>query len=191
MLKSLFVSETRIDILWLFLNNFKRSYHLREISRIIDKNVNAARIEVNNLTKIKLLNKQPFGNKILYSLNREHIYFFPLLDLLHKSRGLGGQLVRDQKKFPEADYLVLTSYFLFNNRQTKYDVDLLIIGKVDIDRIGYLVDNAEKTLDREILYTVLPPKEFEYRKIQKDSFVWNILKNKYVVLKGDESKILS
>ena len=64
MLKNLFVSEVRLKILeLLLLNPSEENLHVRAIVRKVDAEINAVRRELNNLTKIGLLDKRQSSNK--------------------------------------------------------------------------------------------------------------------------------
>ena len=53
--------------------------------------------------------------------------------------------------------------------------DMLVVGTVNRQLVKNLVARFEKRYGREILYTVMTPKEFYYRKGITDKFLYEIL----------------
>ena len=61
MLEHLFGSTTRVKLLRLFYNNQDRAYFVRELSRVIDIQLNAVRRELANLEELGLVKQVAFG----------------------------------------------------------------------------------------------------------------------------------
>ena len=84
-LKNLFTSETRIRILKLILTS-NRSYHLRELSRIIKISPIYASKELKNLEKINIVRRKRLANLTIYSLNEENKIIPELREIFKKCR---------------------------------------------------------------------------------------------------------
>lgn len=67
--KNIFGSNTRAKLFRLFLTNPDEGYYVRQITRLIDEQINSVRRELNNLEEIKLLTKRDKDNKLYYKLN--------------------------------------------------------------------------------------------------------------------------
>ena len=52
MIDSLFGSKTRVKLLNLFLNNLDQSFYVREITRLIDEQINSVRRELANMVSV-------------------------------------------------------------------------------------------------------------------------------------------
>ena len=52
---SLFGSKTRVKLLNLFFNNPNTNYYVREITRLIDEQVNSVRRELSNLQEVGIV----------------------------------------------------------------------------------------------------------------------------------------
>jgi predicted nucleotidyltransferase len=68
--------------------------------------------------------------------------------------------------------------------QVSSDIDLLIIGNPNEDKLLREIESAEKWLGREINYNIYPLKEFKARVERGDNFIINILKRPKIILKG-------
>ena len=78
MIDALFGSKTRVKLLKLFLNNPDNSYYVREITRLIDEQINSVRRELSNMLKIGIITSENVENKLYYKVNQMYPYFIPL-----------------------------------------------------------------------------------------------------------------
>lgn len=74
-----------------------------------------------------------------------------------------------------------------NNKADKFsDIDLMIIGQVDEDKLIRKISPLEQSLGREINYIIFSPRNFKARK--KDPFVHQVLKDKKIFLINKNAK---
>ena len=74
-IEKLFGSKTRAKLLQLFFENPERSFYVREITRVIEEQINSVRRELINLESIAIIKNETFDNKIYYSANSKHPYY--------------------------------------------------------------------------------------------------------------------
>jgi hypothetical protein len=184
MLEHLFGSKTRVKLMNLFLNNSDEAYFIRELTRLIDTQINAVRREIDNLIKVGLIieiedkadngQKRPGLKRKYYQVNQS----FPLLreiqSLMGKSHFLmDRRLDQDIIALGDVTYLSFMGSFL----SQKAPVDLIIIGDInDKDELRRLIGRAETTLGFDINYTCLTPTEYDYRQDIADRFLASVLK---------------
>ena len=72
--------------------------------------------------------------------------------------------------------------FAKNQQDTAGDIDVLVIGAPPDEALAPAMRKLERQLGREINYTVLTPKEFEFPRARKDSFLHNVWHNKLIPL---------
>jgi DNA-binding transcriptional ArsR family regulator len=188
MLKDLFVSEVRLKILKTMLVQPEKPYHVRALVRAVGTEINAVRRELSRLTGIGLLRKRQSGNRIYYSVNQASLYFPELLSLISKEEGLGADIIRNAKKLGDVDFVVLSRAFSRGRESTALDVDLFIVGSVNLPVLQSIIKFNEQKLGREINYTVMPSDEFVFRKRKNDSFISKILAQSRTMLVGDEEE---
>ena len=63
-LDKLFGSKTRAKLLGLFFDNPEKSYYVREITRVIEEQINSVRRELNNLSALGLVKTENYENKV-------------------------------------------------------------------------------------------------------------------------------
>lgn len=189
MLSDILVSEVRVNILKLFFASGALDfYHVREITRRVGTEINAVRRELLRLTKAGILKKEPRGNRVYYRV-RELSPFIPdLFALVNKDTGLGKNLIDDLDKLGIIKLIILSKLYLSGRIGSQNDIDLLIVGKPNQEKLGKIVKEEETRTKREINYSIFSEDEFEFRKKRKDPFLLNILLQPRIVIFGDENK---
>ncbi len=185
----LFISKVRIKSLKYFFFQPEKPIHLRGAVREFNEEINAVRRELNRLEEIKLLTTEKKGNRKYYSLNKKHPFFDDLLSIMHKTFGLGGDIVKSAKKLGDIKYAILTNSYLGDAEGKPQDVDLVMVGDIDLNLLGEIISNAEKRIGKEVNYTVLTHHEFEIRKKRRDAFVQELLASNNILLLGNSTEL--
>ena len=188
MLNKLLVSEVRVNILKLLLLNPNRAFHIRAIVRQVGAEINAVRRELDNLLEINLVSRRQSSNKIFYQIETSHPFFSDLLSLVAKEDGIGAAIIKNEKRIGMIDYAVLSLAFLRGRKSTALDVDLFIVGNVDLEVIKNIVKEEESKMNREINYSVMSMEEFMSRKRTNDPFIYRVMTQSRTMLIGDDEK---
>ena len=98
MLEHFIPSKTRRKILTLFLNDISKTYHLRQISREVDEEINAVKRELDILDKAKFVFKEKRLNKVLFVVNTKHILFDDFLRIIVKESPLVADFIANDSK---------------------------------------------------------------------------------------------
>lgn len=182
-LERLFGSKTRVKLLSLFLLNPERSFFVREITRKLNKRINAVRRELEILYTLGLVKKKKDGRKTFYSTNPKYLFFEELKSMFEKGGTGEDKTVDVIKKFGKVSFAAWSGMFT-GNEKTK--VDFIIVGdSLKKDKIKDFVGNLEKDTGNEINYTVFTTSEFLYRKKCKDKFLSEILSNHSIIVEND------
>lgn len=194
MLDQLFGSKTRVALLKLFFENPDRAYFVRELTREIEAQINSVRRELDNLVKLGIVQvtdnpvvdvqeweEVPKGlnRKKFYQLNRFFVLHDELSGLFSKSHLMHEKDLMNQLANLDAYLVVMTGKFTGN---TDTIVDILLVGSFNKNKLNEIVGQFEKRLEREINYTTMTLKEFEYRQEITDRFLYDILVNEKQVL---------
>ena len=81
--EKLFGSKTRAKLLNLFFENPGKSFYVREITRVIDEQINSVRRELSNLEGIGVVKNETYDNKVYYSANMKHVYAHALSEMFN------------------------------------------------------------------------------------------------------------
>lgn len=189
-LDNLFVSKVRIKALRYFFDNQDKPIHLRAIARELNEEINAVRRELLRLTEIKLIKEVSRGNRKYYSLNPSFHYYEELDSMFMKTFGIGDKIIKNQAKLGSVYFVALTYSYVNNVRMSHKDIDLIIVGDVNLDFVSSMVKEYEEKLQREINYTVLRLGEFNIRKKRNDQFIISLLLNTKIMLIGSREEFV-
>lgn len=190
MFEDLITSKTRIKILHLFLGNLEQMFHVREIVRRVDEEINAVRRELILLEKKGILNREARANRVYYSLDKNYPFFFDMIKVYAKESGLGYDIVKNRAKLGRIKYAMLSGEFARNLENNGESVDLLVVGVVVLPELSLIIKKEEEKKKREINYTIMNEDEFNFRKSRRDPFISSIIYGSRVMLIGDEESLV-
>jgi len=190
MLEQLFGSQTRVKLLQIFLNNPDSRYFVRELTRMINSQINAVRRELVNLSDLGIIvevmptaeeKKKKSKQKMrYYQASKDFILFSDLKNMIQKTQFvLEQEFAREIMKAGKLKYFALTGAFV---GEKTIPVDLLIVGTLDKAKLKVSIEKYQKKFNREINYTLFEPEEFAYRRNVADRFVYSILDGKKIVM---------
>ena len=192
MIDSLFGSKTRVKLLHLFLNNPEKSFYVREITRMIDEQINSVRRELANMVSVGIVQQDAIDNKLYYSVNEDYPYIKPLAAIFSDKNteggagAAGGVSWKDSLGRMRGLRLAIISGKLVVGSSSA--VDLLLVGDdMSAVTIKNLVKKIEKDSKIEINYAVISYDDFYYRMSVKDRFIMDIVRNKHSVLVDTEN----
>ena len=192
MIDSLFGSKTRVKLLHLFLNNPEKSFYVREITRMIDEQINSVRRELANMVSVGIVQQDAIDNKLYYSVNEDYPYIKPLAAIFSDKNTEGitgatsGVSWKDSLGRMRGLRLAIISGKLVVGSSSS--VDLLLVGDdMSAVTIKNLVKKIEKDRKIEINYAVISYDDFYYRMSVKDRFIMDIIRNKHSVLVDTEN----
>ena len=191
MFSDLITSKSRVKLLNVFLASPTEMYHVRELVRRTNDEINAVRRELSFLEKKGILIREPRANRVYYSLSKSYPFYYDLLRMGSKNTGLGEDILKNKVKLGRIKYAMFSGRFLRKMKEQPDEVDLLIVGNVVLPELALLVREEEKRLNTEINYTVMTEDEFDFRKKKRDPFIISILSASRVMLIGDEETMLS
>ena len=191
MLNEIFVSEVRVKILKLMLPAPEKPFHVRALVRAVGTEINAIRRELNRLTKLGLLKRRPSGNRVYFTVNTGSIYYPELLSLVSKENGLGQKIIQQSKQLGDVRFAILSRAFARGRVSSILDIDLFIVGSLNLEVLERIISEEEKSTGREVHYSVMGEDEFLFRKRKNDQFVMRILTQSRTMLLGDEEEFCS
>ena len=175
--EKLFGSKTRAKLLRLFFENPEKSFYVREMTRVIDEQINSVRRELLNLESIGIIKNETFDNKVYYSANSKHPFHRPLVDIFSKK--IDSTREKDVKESTWEDYCRPVKNYLkgliVTNRLPGQDgIDLLIIGNDKTKKLTRWAEVIEKKQGKPINYVIMSPDDFTYRKSVRDRFIMDV-----------------
>lgn len=195
MIEGLFGSKTRVKLLSLFLNNPNRQYYVREITRKVDEQINSVRRELSNLLTIGIVKSDSANNKLYYEVNQDYEFYQPLKAIFSgivtdqpsalEDTKEDDQVAKKLRTTGSVELAFLTGTFV---RDPYAGTDLLIVGDVNRARVSKVVTEMEEELGREINYSIMSSKDFQYRRNLNDRFLTSVLGAKRIPLIDAEAE---
>lgn len=191
MIDKLFGSKTRVKLLHLFMNHPGQSFYVREITRLIDEQINSVRRELSNMLEVGVITSDTSDNKLYYQVNQRYEFYTALRAIFAgetvsaeqvgptNAEGVHEQHLTIINDIPSVRLAVLAGVLV---KGSTAPVDILLVGNVSPTKVKAAVAMIEKLEGRELNYTVLPYDEFYYRLSVRDKFIAEVLASKHSVV---------
>lgn len=194
MIDTLFGSKTRVKLLHLFLNNPGKSFYVREITRLIDEQINSVRRELSNMLNVGIITSETHDNKLYYEVNQRYEYYVPLRAIFADAPmaaaedSVRGIEWKDSLRGVPGARLIIATGVLVRGSTSK--IDLLLVGDMPAAKLKAAIKAVESHEGRELNYATLSYDDFYYRLSVRDRFVTEIVNGKHIVL-VDTDKLLT
>ena len=190
MIDPLFGAKTRVKLLHLFLNNPGKAFYVREITRLIDEQINSVRRELANMLEVGIITSDSADNKLYYEVNQRYEYYVPFRAIFADQKVASvATVAKSKQEVTEWEKALLSlpgvrvavaAGVLVNGSASA--VDLLLVGSLPAKKVDSLVAAIENIEGRELSYSTLSHDEFYYRLSVRDKFVSDIITSKHRVL---------
>ena len=172
-INALFGSKTRVKLLNLFFNSPEEKFYVREISRIIDEQVNSVRRELTNLESVGVVKNSTEDRKIFYQANQRFKYYLPLRAMFAGVKM--NESASIDKKISSID------------DEADSEIDMLIVGNNQDKKLSNWASDIEKKEGRELNYMILSMEDFYYRYTTQDTFIKGLFENNYKIVFDKEN----
>lgn len=192
MLEQLFGSKTRVKLLRALYRHPEKSYFVRELTRVLDAQINAVRREIEQLVAVGLLleseDKQTVDEEAkagaslrkYYKLNKDCLIYHELQALLLKEQlASEEEFVKELQngKIGEIDFLLMSGRFTHDEHAPS---DVLIVGNVKEKTLAKIVADYEASFGFPIRYTAMTKQEFFDRRYVMDKFIFSLFEAKHI-----------
>jgi predicted transcriptional regulator len=183
MLKKIFGSGARVKLFQQFLSHPGEEFFIRELTRILDEQINSLRRELENLEKIGLLKSVDRNRRKYYRINPHFVLLHELTSIIRKTSEKNNDILKKISKFGDIDILILTGMFIDKNSET----DIFVVGNIKKSDLENFLNEYFETKD--VKYGLMTREDFLYRLTLNDKFVKNIfLEKDNLVLKNKLKK---
>jgi predicted nucleotidyltransferase len=189
MLKKLFSSKTRVEVLKLFLFNPDDSFYQRQISSLTYQRIRGVQREVIKLVKIGIIEKSIQGNRLYYRINKKCPVFEELKSIFFKCEGISKVLQLNLAKTNSIKVAFIYGSYAKGEENLLSDIDLMVIGSITSKELSIILSKTKKEIMRPINFMVISQKEFKEKTRNKDHFLNAVLKEKKIFIIGDENEL--
>lgn len=198
MIDALFGSKTRVKLLHLFMNNPGKAFYVREITRLIDEQINSVRRELANMLNVGVITSNSTDNKLYYEVSQRYEFYTAFREIFAGTKdaskkgtskaavksGLVSDWQQSVKGLPGLRVAVAAGVLVEGSAAK---VDLLLVGSVPEHKVKAVVGAIEDSVGREVNYTLMTYDEFYYRMSIRDRFISDVLANKHVIIADSDN----
>lgn len=179
MLKGLFSSSVRADVLSLLLNSPAEQFYVREIAKLLRKNPSGVKRELDNLQKMGIVMSESVANLKYFQANGESPLYSELKNLITKSLGLPGALKAVLRASGARAAFIYGPYAEGEDVDT---VDIMVIGpRTDLVKE---FRNIERKFGCKITWIEMDDGEYRERRKKREPKLRGILAGKRISLVG-------
>jgi predicted nucleotidyltransferase len=189
MLERLFSSRVRVKLLTVFMTSPLGRFYTRQLERLVEESPYAIQRELRRLEGIGLLRAEREANLRYYWVNTDFPIYPELKRIILKTSGLGDTLREALAQLGTVEEAFIYGSVAEGDEDGLSDVDLMIVGEVDLLRLAQTVSEIEESIGREVNYVALEREELDERLQEGDPFVTRVQSGPRITLIGsrDES----
>lgn len=189
MLRRLFSSQTRVDLLVLLLGHPEDRFYVRELARQLKRDISGTKRELDNLEKTGILQSVKAGNLRYYSANPRSPIYPELKSIVDKTRAIPATVAAALRR---VEGIVVA--FLYGAKADALAtdagaLDLIVVGSPEMGALNQAVGDLEQRLGREINILVFDRAEFLRRREEGDPFLTEVLQGDRVVVAGSDDAL--
>lgn len=184
----IFGSRIRAKLLGWFFTHEEEMFFVRRIASILGEDPTNLSREMAKLEELGILKSKREGNLKQFSVNRHCSFFKEMKGLVLKTVGVAGQIKEALERLPGIESAFIYGSYARGKETAISDVDLMIVGGVNMDRLDTVLRELENDLGREINYVLYSKSEFNAKRKKKDGFVMDVLSDEKMILIGTESE---
>lgn len=183
------LTKNRAALLRLFYTNPDQSFYMQEIGRVLHKKPGNFQRTINKMVEEGILISEYRANARYFKANKDYPLYQELKSIVFKTVGAVGSLKAILHKTGDIDYCFIYGSYAKGKETYLSDIDLVIIGDVDEDKLIKEMDKLEEAIKREVNYKLFTLREFRRAIREKDPFLIEILRDKKVMIIGDENEL--
>jgi predicted nucleotidyltransferase len=179
----------RRRVLGLLLLAPDEALHGREIARRTGLPSGTVIRELNRLVDAGLLRCEKRGNQSLFSADRSCPVFEEVAGMLRKTSGAADVIASALAPMSEQiETAFIYGSFAKGTARAGSDIDVLIVGAVDLGAVIDTLHPVQKLVGREINPKVFSSREWQAKQQAKNAFVMEVRANPKIFLMGDKDE---
>lgn len=189
-LSDVLFGQIRGAVLALLYGKVDQSFYVRQIARQVHASAGAVQRELEKLYAVDLITRTSVGNQVFYQVNQRSPVFAEMKSLVAKTVGIFNVLRAALEPLAER----VTIAFVYGSiarheEKAESDIDLMIIGNVELDDVLARLSDAESDLGRTVNPTVYAVREFKKKVETGNHFLNAVVNGDKVFLIGNEDEL--
>jgi predicted nucleotidyltransferase len=183
------LTKNRAELLRLFFTNPDQSFYMQEIGRILGKKPGYFQRMINNMEKDGVLISERKANARYFKVNKEYPLYEEYKNIVFKTVGVVGGIKEVLQKAGGVNFSFIYGSYAKAKENYLSDIDLIVVGKCNEDKLINGFDQLEESLKREINYKLYGLNDFKNQVRQREPFLLNILEDKKTMVIGGENEL--
>ena len=183
------LKKNQAALLNLFFTNPERSFYMQEIGRILGKKPGTFQRTINNMVSEGMLISQHKANARFFQVNKKYPIYKELKSIVFKTVGVQGSLREVLDEIGDVRFAFIYGSYAKAKETSFSDVDLVVIGNADEDKLIKELDGLEDKFQREINYKLYTFKKFMKEIEGKEPFLLEIMRDKKIMLLGSANEL--
>lgn len=189
-LAGIFASPSLVAVLSLFLARPEADFYQREMAALTGQRLSQVQRELTRLQAAGLVSGARRGNRVYYRAAVEHPAFADLQAVFVKTVGVVEVLEESLRHWGETIEVAFIFGSLAARRElAASDIDVCIVGDVDVQGVIAGLAAAEQRTGREINVVAYPAKEFRAKVAEGQSFALELLDGPKLWVIGDQQSL--
>lgn len=189
MLESLFSSRVRAKVLASFFLQPGENHNAWELSHRLNENYSAVWKELALLERLGILTSARNGNSKDYMEDKSCPIAPELRSIVLKTEGAGMVIKRRLKEMGSIKEAFIYGSYASGEADAASDLDLMIIGDINLKKLATEINQIEKELNRPINYVTYSEKEWNEKAAVNDPFWENVTRAPKLMLIGGENAV--
>ena len=163
-------------------------FHVRELERMTSLSAGTIHRELRTMAEAGLLLRDRVGNQVLYSADKSCPIYAELASIMRKTIGFADLLSEAlQKNCSKIDLALVFGSMVSGNEKSGSDIDLLVIGNLELIEIVGAMEGIATTLRREINPIVMTRQLFAEKVESEERFANRVVAEQKIFIIGTES----
>ena len=176
----------RRKLLGLLLMRPDERYHVRELARMSEIPVGSIHRELKTMAEAGLLIRDQVGNQVFYQADRSCPIYEELASIFRKTSGLASLVCDHLDEISDRiDFAVVFGSMASGRQKSVSDVDILILGNIELIDVVRALSPLGQTLRREINPVVMTADHFSAQVMKKDRFALRLIEGPKILVIGD------
>lgn len=183
-LDKIFGSRIRAKLIgWLFSHS-EETFYVGQLAELLDEKTASLSRELSRLNQAGILLCLRQGKRRYFRANPSFLFFPELKRLVLKTVGIPGQLSQLLGRLTGVRHAFLYGPDARGDEESGGDIDLLLIGVIDCDRLDALLEDFENRQARTVNCLVYEPAEFDEKLKAGNRFLLDLLEDDFIMLVG-------
>lgn len=186
MLATLFSSRVRAKVLAAFFLSPGEKHNAWELAHRLGENYSTVWKELVRLERSGILIGEQGSHSKDYQINKDCPIAPELLSIVLKTEGAGVVIKNKLQEMGMVNEAFIYGSYASGEADAGSDLDLMIIGEVNLDQLAPVISGLEKELNRPINYIIYSEEEWNEKLVAQDPFWDRVTKAPKIILIGGD-----